>query len=510
MRIGGLASGMDIDQLVKDLMKAERMPLDKLTQRKQYLEWQRDDYRNVNKSLLELDTLIFDGIGRQSSFTKKTVSVSNSDALSVKNINSTVDFSGTVKVNELASAATMYSSGVISLDPTKKLSEQGITNPQTIKIKAINKDGTFDNIGYELTFDPANETLDSIIEKINKNSGVNAFFDPVSKKVSLIAKHTGNYDDATPPDPDTDNDPEIVLEGSFFSNTLKLDSNNIVAAAFTRGTVGKNAEIEYNGMTITRASNTFVINGIEFTLKEKTTGPVTFSSTTDTDAIVETIKKFVDKYNEVIAQLNSKIDEKRYRSFQPLTKEQREAMSEKEIELWEEKAKSGTLRSDSIITSGLSKMRQDLYGPVSGITSEFNQLAAIGITTSSNYLDKGKLEINVDKLKKALSEDPNAVYELFNKDGTTAAEQGIGKRLRSTIKATMTDIEKKAGKSYSVNNSFVLGRNLDDLDKQISKFEAKLIQVEDRYWRQFTAMEKAIQRANEQSVYLMQQFGGGS
>jgi flagellar capping protein FliD len=185
-------------------------------------------------------------------------------------------------------------------------------------------------------------------------------------------------------------------------------------------------------------------------------------------------------------------------------------MSEKEIELWEEKAKSGTLRSDSIITSGLSKMRQDLYGPVSGIMSEFNQLAAIGITTSSNYLDKGKLEINVDKLKKALSEDPNAVYELFNKDGTTAAEQGIGKRLRSTIKATMTDIEKKAGKSYSVNNSFVLGRNLDDLDKQISKFEAKLIQVEDRYWRQFTAMEKAIQRANEQSVYLMQQFGGGS
>ena len=77
MRIGGLASGMDIDQLVGDLMKAERMPLDKLTQKKQYLEWQRDDYREMNKSLLELDTLIFDGVFKQGSYAKKTVSVSS-------------------------------------------------------------------------------------------------------------------------------------------------------------------------------------------------------------------------------------------------------------------------------------------------------------------------------------------------------------------------------------------------------------------------------------------------
>ena len=34
MRISGLASGMDIDAIVYDLMKAERMPLDKIIKRK--------------------------------------------------------------------------------------------------------------------------------------------------------------------------------------------------------------------------------------------------------------------------------------------------------------------------------------------------------------------------------------------------------------------------------------------------------------------------------------------
>ena len=110
LRISGLASGMDIDSIVSDLMKAERMPLDKITQKKTYTEWQRDDYRTMNTALSELDTLIFEGIGKQASFNKKTVTVSNENAISVKNVNSTSNFSGTVnKVTKLATAATMIS-----------------------------------------------------------------------------------------------------------------------------------------------------------------------------------------------------------------------------------------------------------------------------------------------------------------------------------------------------------------------------------------------------------------
>ncbi|RYI27952.1 flagellar hook-associated protein 2 [Bacillus infantis] len=504
VRIGGLASGMDIDQLVSDLMKAERMPLDKINQKKQYTEWQRDDYRSMNTKLLELDQLIFDGIGKQGSYIKKSISSTNPDAVGIKNINSTTDFSGSIEVTQLAQPANMFSKGKLTINPSKKLSDLNLTNPQKISIRAINKDGILEEKGYELTFDPATETLDSVISKINANSGVTAFFDSVTGKISLTAKNTGKIpDDPLTPDK---KGAEIVLTGNLFT-TLNLDYNNEDAQMNNVGNEGVNAKFVYNGLSTSRPSNTFQINGVEITLKNKTTDPVTFSSSPDVDAIMDTIVKFVDKYNEVIEAIKDKTGEKRFRDFQPLTSEQRKDMEEKDIELWEEKAKSGTLRGDSILTSSLNKMRSDLYSPVSGL-SGFSQLAQIGITTTSNYLDGGKLTIKEDDLRKAISENPNGIYELFQKDGSTTSEKGLARRLRDSIKSTMTDIEAKAGKASSVNNTFTIGKLLDGFDKQITRFEDRLTQVENRYWSQFTAMEKAIQRSNEQMAYLMQQFGG--
>ena len=116
MRIGGLASGMDTDQIIKDLMKAERIPLDKLEQKKQYLEWQRDDYRDMNKMMFDFSNLIFDGVMKQGTYTQKTSIVSNPNEVSVKNINSTTDFTGTLKVEKLATAATMYSTAITQSD----------------------------------------------------------------------------------------------------------------------------------------------------------------------------------------------------------------------------------------------------------------------------------------------------------------------------------------------------------------------------------------------------------
>jgi flagellar hook-associated protein 2 len=505
VRIGGLASGMDIDQLVSDLMKAERMPLDKINQKKQYTEWQRDDYRSMNTKLLELDQLIFGGIGKQGNYIKKSISSSNLEAVGIRNINSTSDFSGTLEVNSLAKAASMYSRSSVGIDPDDKLVDLG-TGTQTFTIKAINKDGVLEEEGYTLSFNPADESINSIISKINTNSSVNAFFDKGTGKVSFSAKNTG----------DDTNGPEIVLDGLFLTDTLKLDINNDIAASDVDangnsksvvGASGSNAQFIYNGLQTTRPSNTFQINGVEISLKKVTTEPVTFSSSPDVDAIMDTIVKFVDKYNEVIEAIKDKTGEKRFRDFQPLTSEQRKDMEEKDIELWEEKAKSGTLRGDSILTSSLNKMRSDLYSPVSGL-SGFSQLAQIGITTTSNYLDGGKLTINEDDLRKAISENPNGIYELFQKDGSTTSEKGLARRLRDSIKSTMTDIESKAGKASSVNNTFTIGKLLDGFDKQINRFEDRLTQVENRYWSQFTAMEKAIQRSNEQMAYLMQQFGG--
>lgn len=506
IRIGGLASGMDIDSLVSEMMTAERTPLDKLNQKKTYTEWQRDDYREMNSMLLDFDTSIFNGVGKQANYIKKTVSISDPDAISIKNVNSTIDFSGSVKVKELATAANMQSYTTSKVkDSSVKLSELGLVVDQTIEISAITKDGVIQSEPYKLPITGA-DTLDSIIEKINKNSGVTAFFDAKSQKISFTAKNTGGID----------NGPEIILSDNgnngskFFNNILGVNSNNELAADPTvgdgvYGSSGTNAKVEYNGLDITRSSNTFTINGVEITAKKVTTEAVTFSSTPDVDAVLDTITQFVNKYNEAVDKIRAKTTETKYRNYQPLTDTQKEAMEEKEIEKWEKLAKSGTLKGDSILTSVLSKMRSNFSNPVSGTTG-FSQLSQIGITTSANYLDGGKLTIDEEKLREAITKDPNGIYELFQKDGETSSKQGIARRLRDTLKTAMTDITAKAGKASSVNNTFALGKLLNNYDKQIDRFKDKLESIENRYWARFTAMETAINKANSQSTYLTNMF----
>ncbi|KQU57605.1 flagellar hook-associated protein 2 [Rossellomorea marisflavi] len=497
MRVGGLASGMDTDQIISDLMKAERIPLDKLNQKKQYLEWQRDDYRDMNSLMLNFSNLIFDGVMKQATYIQKTVNVSNPNDISIKNLASTSDFNGTIKVEKLATSATMFGQAVDgSFDPKKKLSDSlGLTGEQTIRVKTINKDGAMPDKFTEVTFDPTVDTMESLLSKINSKTGVTMFFDEKTKQMSVMSKNSGNGG----------TEAEVQLEGDFFSQ-MGLDLTNIAAANAGRGSRGENAVFTYNGMQTERSSNTFVINGVEITLKNASNTNVTFSSTPDVDKIMESIVKFVDEYNKLIDKVNGEINEKKFRDYQPLTAEQKKDMSEDEIKLWEEKARSGTLRNDSVLSTGLNKMRTDLYTSVSGGTKGDNQLSQIGITTSSNYLDRGKLIINESKLKEAISKDPNAIYELFAKNGSTSAEQGIARRMRDTLKSTMQSVEKKAGKTSAVNDTFSIGKLLKNMDSQISRFEDRMKQVESRYWSQFTAMEKAVQRANSQSAYLMQQF----
>jgi flagellar hook-associated protein 2 len=519
MRIGGLASGMDIDTLVNDLMKAERMPLDKLTQKKQLLEWQRDDYREMNKLLADLDKFIFDGVFRQATYTKKSVTSSNESAVSVKNINATSNLTSTIKVDQLAEAAYMNSKDTIigagkTLDPNATLNSQAANfanglGANSFTIQAIKSDGTLGS-AVTITFDPAVDSLNSVLAKINSSeAGVTAFYDYDAKtgkgKVSISAKNTG----------DVNGQPEIVLNGAFLTSTLNLHGDSSAAAGDTpsAGRVGKNASFTINGLQTTRSTNTFQINGFEYTLKSVTASDVTIQSSTDVDSIFNSIKGFVDKYNEIISKINGKIMEERYRDYQPLTDEQKKAMEEKQIEMWEEKAKSGMLRNDSILSSGLNKMRSDVYSRVGNdsddVNNDYDQLSEIGIKTSSNYLERGKLIIDENKLKEAISKDPNAIYKLFTNDGTTFESKGVARRLRDTIKETIGKVEERAGKSGATNQNFTIGRNLNNVDKQIDRFEDRLKQIEDRYWRQFTAMEKAIQQSNSQSMYLMQQFGGG-
>ncbi|MCM3718458.1 flagellar hook-associated protein 2 [Fictibacillus phosphorivorans] len=483
MRIGGLASGMDIDSLVKDLMKAERIPLDKLSQKKTLLEWQRDDYRSMNKLLTDLDKLVFEGITLQGSFNKKAVTSSNPGVVSATANGSAVDTSTKIEVLKTATPALWKGSTPLKSDYTA-------SEDATFSFTVTHGDGT--QVQKELKI-KAGDSIDKIVSAFNSSElGVTAFYDAVKETFVVTKKDTGSKAEIVVDNPET----------AAFMNDLgfSVDATNNLEGK----TSGQDAAFKINGYETTRSSNTFTLSGVTYTLQQEGTANISVAS--DTNATVDVIKKFVEKYNETIEAINKKTAETRYRAYQPLTTEQRKDLSDKEAEMWDEKAKSGMLRGDSILSSGLNTMRTVLYSTVNTGNSNFDQLSEIGITTSKNYLDKGKLELDEEKLRKALAEDPEAVMKLFTGNGT---EEGIAKKLRTAIDQTVDKIELKAGNSLRTNAQFTLGRELTDVDKRISAFEKRLIDVEDRYWRQFSAMEKAIQRSNQQSMYLMQQFGGG-
>lgn len=240
---------------------------------------------------------------------------------------------------------------------------------------------------------------------------------------------------------------------------------------------------------------------------------VTMTSTTDVDDIMAKIKEFVTTYNGFIKDLNDQTKETKYRDYTPLTSEQREEMSESEIKLWEEKAKSGLLRGDTLIREGLAGMRSLVYQSNSGIDSKYNSLFSIGITTSKNYNDGGTLEIDETKLRKVLEEDPDAVEKLFKNsegkkddvvDGKTVDTRGYLDKLRESMKTFEITIEKKAGRSTMTDAQYAIGKNLVDTESRISTWKRKLEDIEARYWKQFTAMEQAINKANQQSSMFMQ------
>ena len=171
---------------------------------------------------------------------------------------------------------------------------------------------------------------------------------------------------------------------------------------------------------------------------------------------------------------------------------------------------SGTLKNDSIISGVLNQMRSAMSSVVGGVSGA-NALNKLGINTSSNYLENGKLTIDETKLKEAISANPNQVYELFAADGTKDSEKGLARRITSALDDARTKITTKAGSgTTTVNNSFVLGRLLEGYEDQMTRFEDRLASLESRYWKQFTAMEQAIQKANSQSSYLSGMFSTGS
>lgn len=517
MRIGGLATGMDIDALVEKLMSAERIPLDKMSQDKTTLEWKRDGFRDINLKLSELDKMMLD-MKLSKTYNSKTVSSSQEGAVTATGSSSASNGTYDIKVTQLASAAINVSQNSIgeAIDPNETLGSQEDKFTNGVDYGEF-EFFTFDENGKKIPhkFNVNKEdTLNDVLKRISKDdNNVRAFFDEQSQKVIMETTRTGKYNQS-----DEFLGAEIGFDGqtnsSFFTNTLQIkngkkDENDIWQKAENGGI---NAEFEYNnsGLIMESKTNSYKLNDITFQFKNTTNGTnAKLTVTNDVESSFESIMKFIDKYNEVVETLNESQREEKYRDYKPLTEAEKKGLSDKEVELWEERAKSGILKSESAISEGLFSMRQSWYAQVE-TGGDLTSLTQIGIKTSANYLDGGKLIVDEDKLKQALQEDPDGVQNLFA-NSEVGESRGLVNRLEDAVKGTMDKIYERAGGKSGTDTleGYTLGKRMKDLNKRISSFEDRLVQVESRYWNQFTAMEKAISKMNQQSSQLLSQFGGG-
>lgn len=514
MRIGGLATGMDIDKIVGDLMKAERIPLDKMEQEKTWLTWQRDAYRDMNKSFDELEQMAT-GMKFSNVYNTKTTSSTMSEAVTATADSSASNGNYTIQVNQLATAAINTSRGEITkdgetLDLNASLESQQSKFKNGVDLTNLNftlttykEDGSANPEEFKITKDMS---MNDIFDKINTSDlGVRAFYDKQADKVVLERTETGDFNTSG-----QYLDAEIGFDSSnaeFITKTFGIwngkddGSGNWVKAEVG----GDDAIFTYNNaLTINSHDNSYKLNGVNFQFNDKTNGKnASVTVNNNVDHAVDKITKFVAKYNEIIENANKQVSERKNRDYKPLTDKEKEAMEEKEIELWEKQAKKGLLSNDSAIEGTLFSMRNQWYESVE-TSGSFNTITDIGIKTSSNYRDGGKLLITESELRSALEEDPESVYKLFTGEGNT---KGIADKLEESLRNGMKQIEAKAGKSTSIGNNFRIGKELNSIKDEMRDFEDRLNQIEDRYWAQFTAMEKAIQKMNSQSAQLMSQFG---
>ena len=281
---------------------------------------------------------------------------------------------------------------------------------------------------------------------------------------------------------------------------------------------GTNAKAVIDGKEYDLDTNRVTVAGVTYTITGKTDKAVV-SVTQDTDKIVDFVKNFVDAYNTLIDSLNDKLSEKKYSDYKPLSSRQEEEMTEKQIEKWTEKAKSGLLYNDSTIRNLVSAMRDALYTRVDAVDSEYNTMSSIGITTTTT---KGHITFSEDKLRKALAEDPDCAYQLFASDqdssyiaGVTSkkpltesqkrsdyANTGVASRLYNVMSEYKTKISDIAGVSTETNDQSYLGKMITQMQNKMSTFKTMMNAYERQLFKRYDAMEVALSKLGMQLSYI--------
>lgn len=310
---------------------------------------------------------------------------------------------------------------------------------------------------------------------------------------------------------------------SLKANTIKIASSdnvlaglkltNITGDATTDSTSGMNVvaaadcKAIYNGVELTSTTNTISANGLKIEavgVSDKVGSDYKQTSITisnDSDAVYKKVKDFITQYNSILKELNDAYYADSARGYDPLTDEEKEAMTDDQIKMWEDKIKKSLLRRDSTLGSLTTAMKTAMSSTVK-VNGTTYSLASFGIMTSTDYTEKGLLHIygdkedstysdKDDKLKAAIEADPDAFAEAFS---------GIVKNLHDTLYKKMA--KTSISSALTFYNDKTIKNQISSYEKNISTLENKLSDMENRYYKQFSAMETALAKLQSQQSAL--------
>lgn len=298
-------------------------------------------------------------------------------------------------------------------------------------------------------------------------------------------------------------DSKIAMAKTAANDKDKTDSSDTTKAVRI---TGQDSEIVLNGATFTNNTNNYSINGLTIqALNETGTDEVTITTDTDVDGIYDMIKGFLKDYNDLVKSVDVAYNAASSKGYEPLTSDEKDAMSDDEVKKWEEKIKDSLLRKDSTLGSVLDTMKNDM-GMSFKVGDKSYSLSSFGISTlgyfSSPENETGVYHIdgnkddtytsaNTDKLKSMIASDPDTVITFFSQ----LASQ-LYKDLGSKMTASSTS------SAYTIYNDKQMNTQYSEYNTKISEAENKVTTWEDYYYSKFSAMESALAKMNAQSSSL--------
>ncbi len=477
-----------------------------------------------------------DADGNYKSDTSSTLSMTSGDGI--------LGYSGVFKV----------AAGVSNrLNTTATLADAGLTNGSSFALdengtnSLMNEDGTYTLVinGKSVEGITKDSTINEIIEKINNTDGigVKVEYQSMSDRFVLSATDAGASGGISFSDEDgnaVEGNIAELLFGKIGTSGEQTEGEGGLVSTYT---AGQDAilSVKYPGsddeVEIIRGSNTFTLDGLNITLKgtfgyqtdengkiltdetgeavkDTTAEEITFDASVDADKAADAVKSMIEAFNEILTLVNTEVSTKPDRDYQPLTDDQKEEMTEDQIEKWEAKAKEGILFADTDL-----RLMTDALRSVLGSTDR-SALSAMGITVSTDYADNGKLVFDEEAFKAALQEDPDKVKDVFTRaastdeDGNTV-QGGLMVRIKNVMDkygsmtgATKGILVERAGSVYAATSilSNSLQKELDSIEDYIDQLQDKLETETDRYISQFTTLETLISEMNSQSSYLSSMF----